>query len=210
MNFKNLTKSATVAWALFSSVATTQAIPELEEREKYGVNRFEELAEHYESQNVCQSQQLIDKVGSEVFILVQWPETKQNKLTACYYGDKIFEAPIATWKPQHDGGVYTPEWVFPMWNLDKNKVSKTYKASWLPAQMPYAVQVYKWVWIHQGRVHNKVWKILNYPSHGCVRLEKWKAEEFFDLARDLRDEMGEVKIIVEWTNPRTKNPWEKY
>lgn len=163
------------------------------------------LEKNFENLNDSQICKIVqDKTKKRVNDVVLWPETGKNKIILCLDGKPVFSSQIATGKRHSDGWVYTPEWNFNIWILDKNKKSNSYKtSSWVKAPMPYATQVFKWVYIHEWKVFDKSKKVLEYPSHGCVRLPKGKAKEHFELIQEFKQKFGEVGVIVEWTNPNT-------
>lgn len=163
---------------------------------------LEKKFENLSDSQICQMIQ--NETKQKVVDVILWPETGKNKLITCVDGKVIFSSPAATGKRHKDGWVYTPEWIHNIGLLVKNKVSGTYLDSkWNKAKMPNAAQVIKWVYIHEWRVFNENWEVLEYPSHGCIRIPKWKAEEHFNILSKLKKKFWGVGVFIEWTNPNT-------
>lgn len=156
-----------------------------------------------EKQTVCNTDTIVKNARNRTFGLIEGWETGKNRLTYCRQGQLMMSAPTATGKPHGDGGVYTPEGIFPVGRLEKNKVSGSYKNSQgRPAAMPNAVQVVRGIYAHAGRVFDGKGNVLKFPSHGCIRLTHTDSAKLFNFVQADKKTGTQVEMIIKGTDPR--------
>lgn len=114
-------------------------------------------------------------------------DDKNNLYRFDYYkkGEVILSGLASPGKPQKDGGVYTPEWVFHIKNKKHIHISRSYKN----AKMRYALHLYKWIYIHAGKTNGK------FLSHGCIRISKEIARKLYEIVP------VDTTVIIKDTNP---------
>lgn len=129
-----------------------------------------------------------------VAIIVQGDggQSTQWKLALCHGKEEKFSSPITTGKPKGGRGSWTPEWNFSIQWMEKKRFSKSYNN----APMPFAMHVYKGIFIHEGKVGE------GQSSHGCIRLPKGNAKNLFELVAGYQGKR-EVHVVVKNTNPNT-------